>query len=132
MISIGHTFLDGPAAGFCVAVARAPILLRVVCDRTLKFDCLDQLDDTPKPDETIFVYIRASLPQMMHVRRDRRAGGSFSCTAAQYRLWPNQPDDSWLRTKARWDEWCDLVKDEAIRMQPPEVQAAFKRARTGA
>lgn len=50
-------FEDGPAAGVNLSLRRAPMFLRVVQNnQTGEWDALDQLDDTPEKNETIFVY----------------------------------------------------------------------------
>jgi hypothetical protein len=48
--------LDGPAEGRSFNAQRAPLFLRVVRDQNGKWDVLDQLDDQPAGDETIFIY----------------------------------------------------------------------------
>lgn len=51
------SFLDGPAKGSSLNLARAPVFLSVVIDsRGGKIDALDQLNDTPHPCEPIYVY----------------------------------------------------------------------------
>lgn len=66
-------FLDGPAAGQELTLARAPIFLRVVIDQTDgKVDALDRLDDTPSPSEHVHVYERVDGTW-------RSTAGVFAC-----------------------------------------------------
>lgn len=46
----------GPAADQSFACRRRPELLRVVCSQAGTWDCLDLLDDLPRPRETIYLY----------------------------------------------------------------------------
>lgn len=106
-------FLDGPAEGVELALSRAPMFLRVVVDETtLKWDALDQLDDTPGPSERVHVY-----------RRDGGTGETFACTRghgcahsvdASYRHLPNV-DGEQLRDMGRWREWAQAPEAAALR-----------------
>lgn len=63
--------LDGPAAGLELDLRRCPMYLRLVQDTmALKWDALDQPDDTPGPSETVYVYRR----------RPGTGGVVFACT----------------------------------------------------
>jgi hypothetical protein len=113
------TLLDGPAkeAGigtlFC---QRAPLFLRVVVDTEGKWDALDQIDDEPDDGERIYVYRREGEAGCCHVRRfvhGRNASGFFA--TGNYRYQVDQPEDSIVRSRSRWQEWCLMqVEDGAI------------------
>ena len=67
-------FIDGPAKGVVLDLERTPHYLRVVHDsETWQWDALDQLDDEPKPTETIFVYRRGDVARGFACRGRRGA-----------------------------------------------------------
>jgi len=118
-------FLDGPAAGQCLALRRAPIFLRVVVNRygdKKTWDALDQLGDTPKAGEDIFAYRLASQPRHMHLcRSPRRLSGYYAM--ADYRFVGQQPDDATLRNADKWRAWCiEQAKAEGLACSIPEIQ----------
>jgi hypothetical protein len=110
-------FVDGPAAGVSLWLARAPKLLRVVSRRPrrkddtvvggLAWDALDQLGDAPAADEQVHVYRLAGRVTCVHVDwhdgRGRR-GGTFR--SATYSCLSEQPGDADTRTTAAWRAWC--------------------------
>lgn len=98
-------FLDGPAAGLVLELKRAPPLLRVVRDPAGAFDALDQLDDAPRPDESVTVYRRVGRPGSVHVDYCRPRRGVWYLTAA-YEVCPDQPGDADARDTTRWREWA--------------------------
>lgn len=115
-------FTDGPAAGKVLALRRAPFFLRVVQSITHgEVDALDQLDDQPRPSESIYVY-----------RQTKNEGGAFICSRGtkakraasgyfplvQYSLNGEQPSDEVLRDNAKWQEWC---------FSQPEAQKAKEK-----
>ncbi len=103
------TFLNGPAEGTNLTLGRSPYFLRVVRTPEGKWDALDQLDDTPSPDEEIHVYRIASEPMTSHVDgRDPKTGKRFGrwMSIADYVFHDEQPDDRTARYKAAWQEWC--------------------------
>lgn len=68
-------FTDGPAAGQSFLIARAPAWIRVVYDvEARKWDCLDQLDDTPRPHELTYCY-RAGPRSNSVIHIDRVVNG---------------------------------------------------------
>jgi hypothetical protein len=73
--------LDGPAAGAFLSLGRSPYFLRVVRKPGGKWDALDQLDDTPEPDEEIHVYRQKQGPMAELVRRSRSADFSAGSPA---------------------------------------------------
>jgi len=97
-------FLDGPAEGTPLDLRRAPVLLRVVIDQDGTVDALDQLDDTPKDSETIYVYYRdGEVSRGFMCSRGRGGKGCQLILSADYRLHAEQPD---VRATERWQEWC--------------------------
>ena len=109
-------FLDGPAADVVLALRRAPVLLRVVRGPRGKWDALDQLDDTPEPNETIFVYRVVGTPTWVHFccrGKGKRESGVY--WSGEYRLLDFQPTDEQMRTNEAWAAWCDSVKDRVLK-----------------
>lgn len=105
-------FLDGPAAGVTLMLARAPVFLRVVRSPGGKWDALDQLDDAPRPREEIHVYRVVGTPTSMHVSYrgsgGRRAGGWFY--HGEYAYVPEQPADGEVRETAAWRAWTEAQR----------------------
>ena len=102
-------FINGPATGVSLNLARTPIYLRVVHDTAAgTWDALDQLDDVPKPTEEIHVYRIEGEPMRGFWdgtdKRGRRTGGMF--IHAQYRHVIRQPDDDTARDAEAWKQWC--------------------------
>lgn len=98
------SFLDGPAKGQHLTLARAPYFLRVV-RAGKKWDALDQFADEPSPGEEIFAYSLVGDPGMVHMDfRNPRRGVWF--TIANYMLVSAQPPDAEMRDNALWREWC--------------------------
>jgi len=107
-----NTFLDGPAAGVILQVRRTPILLRVVLGLSGKWDALDQPDDSPTPDEQVFVYILTEAPLNYHLcirGKNRAAAGWYQ--AGKYKLLVPQPPESSVRSNQKWSEWCDAHRE---------------------
>ncbi|MFA5911878.1 MAG: hypothetical protein WC815_24125 [Vicinamibacterales bacterium] len=97
-------FLDGPAKGHGLSLARAPRFLRVVIDPAGGVDALDQLTDVMRPDEVAHVYELAA-----------DIGVGFACTRgkgcrriaiATYRIYGRQPDQDTLRDNQLWAAWA--------------------------
>lgn len=96
-------FNGGPANGKTMMLKRAPLYLRVT-QAGVKFDALDQLEDTPRPAEKVFAYYRVKDAGSVHIHARRGAGGFY--TLATYALLDPQPTDAQMRTNAAWREWC--------------------------
>lgn len=96
------TFVDGPARGQKLSLRRAPIFLRVV-EYRMAFDALDQLEDEPKPEESIHLYRIKGKPGGMFVTK--RGGGGGYYPIAEYAVVPNPPSDEVLRDKQKWHDW---------------------------
>lgn len=109
--------LDGPAAGVCLALRRAPLFLRVVQDKYAntdagqrEWDALDKTTDVPRPGETVYAYRQIShYGTAMVDGRDPKTGRRWgTCTQiATYRFIEQQPDQAALRDNARWREWVE-------------------------
>jgi len=91
-------FLDGPASGTTLMLRRAPIMLRAVCGPNGEWDALDQLDDDPKADERIVVYVMVGVPMNFHVCA-RRSKGSGFYSAGDYRVLADQQSANRLGAK---------------------------------
>lgn len=104
------TFTDGPAEGKTLTLGRSPLFLRVVIAPGNKIDALDQLADTPAPEEEIQVYrCLTANPTTMHIDgRDPTTGKRFGrwLSCAEYRLHHSQPDEETARDTDRWRAWC--------------------------
>ena len=115
--------LNGPAAGTHLSLGRSPYFLRAVHAPDGKWDALDQLEDTPAPNETIHVYRLASEPMTAHVDgRNPETGKRYGrwMSIADYVLHSEQPDDATARNKAAWQEWC---AEQGKRISQHNVQA---------
>jgi hypothetical protein len=100
-------FLDGPAAGVNLDLRRSPIMLRVVQDARGNWDALDQLDDEPKPGESIHVYKLAKHRGTIHIcARGRGKNLSGWYQMADYGFFAEQPGDQHTRTAGAWAAWC--------------------------
>lgn len=109
------TFIDGPAKGQPLSLARTPIMLRVVHDSAANaWDALDQLDDTPKTGERIYLYRLAGKPTWMHLDGRDKNGRRWGRTewSADYAFYAEQPPDADMRTSERWAAWCTARQAE--------------------
>jgi hypothetical protein len=108
-------FREGPAAGVSLELRRAPKYLRVVCSQSTGWDALDQLDDTPKPEEKIYAYLlvedRGSVFVDGRDKKGKRTGGLYRMAA--YAYIESQPPDVVLRSTVQWREWCYAVEELA-------------------
>ncbi len=101
-------FAKGPADGQVLNALRCPFFLRVTIDRQGKFDCLDQVHDTPDADETIYVYRRNSTVGSVHYDGVDKRGTRFGRTElyASYIFHDTQPGDAILRSNDAWATWA--------------------------
>lgn len=97
------TFTDGPAKGQTLMLKRAAKFLRVT-QADGKFDALDQIGDTPKPEETLFAYVLTGEVGHCHLNMGRGRGGFYPI--ATYRLVPEQPSQATMRLQGAWEAWC--------------------------
>lgn len=107
------TFRDGPAQGVELRnVERTPHYLRVTraptADDGVGWDCLDQLDDEPRPEEEIFVY---RIQTLAHVCvRGMEADGIESGWRSVYEHATELHfDEETLRSTERWREAVERV-----------------------
>lgn len=105
-------FLDGPATGVVLCLSRAPVFIRAVQNKAGEWDALDQLDDTPRPDETIHVYRLAGSPTWMHVDGRDKQGRRFGRTTyhGEYRHFPEQPAPEEIRITEGWQAWVETQR----------------------
>lgn len=94
------TFENGPAVGQTLKLARAPKFLRVCRAPDLTFDALDQVEDTPKPEEALIPYELVGEPTRAFIRP---GGLVIFC---RYRWIPDGPDDAVMRDAEKWRQWC--------------------------
>lgn len=96
---------DGPAAG-SYAVKRAPLYLRAVVAADGKKDVLDQLDDEPRNDEDVHVYLRQGEAGTVHIQfggKARNATG-FYATGTYVHV---REVNSFVRDAADWRAWVE-------------------------
>lgn len=104
-------FMDGPAEGVEIVAQRAPMYLRVVQDQTtLRWDVLDQPDDTPSPSELVFVYkrVEGTGGVVFACTRSSRGGGRYE--GADYRH--VEVEGEQFRDTSAWRDWA-LSQPEA-------------------
>lgn len=112
------TFVDGPAAGVKLSLARLPHFLRVTFDGK-KYDALDQPDDKPTANERLYVYAFNSHEGAAFIDgRDPKTGKRFGRVehVASYRFHSIQPPDSEIRSAQSWSDWC-YSQPEAAKFQ---------------
>ena len=108
--------IDGPAAGQSLMLRRATVLLRVTQKRLEcgigdpgGFDALDQPEDTPHPDELIFVYVnthqRSGNCHLRYGGNKKHLSGFYAM--AEYKLYEVQPADEIMRDNEKWRAWCE-------------------------
>ena len=84
-------------------VKRAPEFLRAVRDKMGETDVLDQIDDTPKKSEKIYVYKREGGFTTVHIYMSPRASSGFYAMA-KYRYLPDV-DGEQFRDNCVWQKW---------------------------
>lgn len=107
------TFHSGPADGVILGLRRAPTFLRVVVNRygdKKTWDALDQLSDTPKSGEDVYVYRLIGTASRVHIRFCGGRHGSGHYAVADYEFVSAQPVDAVLRKTESWREWCEANK----------------------
>ena len=101
-------FDDGPAKGQALSLKRACKFLRVT-EAGGKFDALDMLEDSPRPEEKLYAYQISEFRGTAHIYRGRHGSGFFAM--ASYKIVSNQPSDAQMRDPKLWDEWCKQQPD---------------------
>lgn len=99
-------FEGGPADGKRLMLRRAPVYVRVVIDRSGKVDALNERGDSPRDDETLFVYRHKPgvEPSACHLNCGRNKGSGFYAVAT-YVFHQAQPPQFVLRDQALWEEF---------------------------
>lgn len=114
--------LDGPAGTVVLTLRRCPVFLRLVQDETTRrWDALDQLDDTPGPDERIHVYrrVEGTWSQVFLCGRGPKAP-SGRHEFADYRH--VAIDGERFRDTGPWREW--VQSDEATALLSERAAAS--------
>jgi hypothetical protein len=95
------TFLDGPAAGQCLMLRRAPLFLRAAVDRSAgaTWGALDQVEDVAPAGLELVAYRRVGPHGLARLPRGEVA-------LAKYRVMDPQPDAATMRDTAAWQAWC--------------------------
>lgn len=101
-------FYGGPADGKELTIHRTPIILRVTIGKDGAVDCLNELDDVARPDETISVYRLHGHPTRGIMCSRGRGGGCKPYIDGDYD-WLETPaaDDATMRDNALWAAWCE-------------------------
>ena len=94
------TLIDGPCQGSFM-VKRAPRYLRAVKDADGSTDVLDQVEDTPKPSEKVYVYRMEGNPGTIHLHGGKSSG--WWALASYYHL--EALDGESFRDNQAWQEW---------------------------
>lgn len=96
---------DGPCKGTYL-VKRAPLFLRAVKDKNGQTDVLDQLDDTPRESEVVYIYQLDGEAGWIHLYargKGGKAATGFYMTGAYHHL--PEVDGQILRETSRWQQW---------------------------
>lgn len=114
------TLKDGPAQG-SYAVKRAPLFLRAVVGPGNKQDVLDQLDDTPRADERVYIYRLEGEVGWAHVHfggKDRARTGFYATGTYRHLA---DVDGEALRETAAWRQWCISHAGSPVNPQTGEI-----------
>lgn len=107
------TFTDGPAAGQVLLLGRAPLFLRVVCDKEGRWDALDRHNDKPEAGEEGYAYRRVGKAGVIHIDFGRPRRALWLATAT-YELVQPQPPAATMQGTELWRAWCT---DQAAQQQ---------------
>ena len=99
-------FADGPAKAQTLMLKRAPFFLRVT-ECKGKFDALNEVEDTPRTDETLYAYQLVEMPGWSFVDGPKCRG---RYATSNYRLVSDPPDDATMRNNMSWTKWCESNK----------------------
>jgi hypothetical protein len=111
----GARFLDGPAAGQLLPLRTCPQFLRVVVDPIGKVDVLDQPEDFPRDNETIFAYrmVENTFRRVWVRAQKREASGAYD--SGDYKLIVPQPSEPALLSRGLWVDWVkNLLRSEGV------------------
>lgn len=110
------TLIDGPAKGTYLC-RRAPVYLRAVINATGEMDALDQVDDKPADDESIYVYERDGEAGTVHLYYGGNKGAWYA--TGRYHYLPDVIGDN-ARDNAAWQSWA--TARAAAKDKPREAQ----------
>jgi hypothetical protein len=97
-------FLDGPAKGVTLSLARSPRFLRVVIDLAGQVDALDQPEDVVRAGETAYVYeLFGDIGSVIYCSRGH---GCRREQVAEYRQYAKQPSQELLGDNQAWQTWA--------------------------
>lgn len=82
---------------------RAPVFLRAVKDKSGKMDALDQVNDTPAENESVFVYEQQGEVGTVHLNYGGGRGGWYAM--ASYHYLPDVDGEA-LRDNKAWQVWA--------------------------
>lgn len=98
--------IDGPAGPTTLVNGRAPRFLRVTIDQQGAVDCLDQLEDTARDTEQIYIYelVPGTNTGVALVRMARPA----TCVSMAMGDYTHRADvdGEQLRDTEAWRTWC--------------------------
>jgi hypothetical protein len=94
--------IDGPCKGTYMC-KRAPIFLRAVKDKDGNTDVLDLREDTPRENETIYVYRLQGDPYVIHINLGGGRGGWYA--GGGYQHLP-EVNGELLRDNVAWQKWA--------------------------
>jgi hypothetical protein len=99
-------FFDGPTKGVRLNLKSAPVYLRVVINKNGVVDALDQKEDTPESDESIYAYRMVDGTNITTFL----CGGKNGCCinkSALYKIVKDQPCDEVMRNLGMWIDWVE-------------------------
>jgi hypothetical protein len=112
--------LDGPVAGIYL-VKRAPLFLRGVIDaKTNEKDVLDDLEDTPKDSEDVFVYECQGEAGWIHLLMSPRSKSGFYAFG-EYKL-RDDIDGRLIRTTESWRAWVASQVQRPVNMETGAIE----------
>lgn len=100
------TLIDGPAAAKRLMLRRCARFLRVVVNAKGEIDALDQPDDKPAADETIYAYEVVGKPGAVHLNTRGQPGGGFY-PIAEYKFITEQPPQAVMMNRREWFDWTE-------------------------
>jgi hypothetical protein len=99
-------FFDGPAKGTKLNLKNTPVCLRVVINKNGIVDALDQKEDAPRSDESVYAYRIIDGTDITTFL----CGGKKGCCinkSALYKMVKDQPSDEVMRNLGIWIDWVE-------------------------
>lgn len=96
------TLVDGPCKGTYMC-KRAPLYLRAVKDKDGKTDALDQIEDTPRETEKVYIYQLEGQAGTVHLNFGGGKGGWYAL--GTYHHLPDVDGEA-IRDNAAWQAWA--------------------------